>query len=535
MFNKKHIILRMSSVAILLIIIIYPILLYANKSSAGLTYLITSLIYALPVVSAIMCVRQHWLWNALVFLLCLLSMIDMGMILMFDNYINASNILAIITTTTEESTHFIHDSLHYLWYGLPYLLFFGVAIILHEQSNFSLRSATLGLGVSLLLMFGFVTAKLQYSYQDKLTLRYFMDNRILNRPPYNVPYQIACAGKLHAQRKYIEEATHMSFSASQFISEDSIPSIYVLAIGESCNYEHFSMNGTYSRETTPRLSAIENITLFRDYYSTGCLTMWSVPQIVTRATPYEYDLNFREKSIIKPFAECGYKTFVISFCGNLLAYETYLSDGCDSLIVVNTDMTIVNIVDSLSHMHNKLFIIVEFLGNHHPYYNYTEDFDVFHPNINSEPNADSDSLYINAYDNTILYADYILSTLIENLKKKNANGAFLFVSDHGEGVSKNGGGHGGNCAPTKIEYHVPMLVWCSDEWIDSHPVKYQTMLSHKNRPVNSDNIFYTMCGLADIELGEAYRVDSLDITNSNLKDHPRFVLVPDGKNVVKVE
>ena len=198
-------------------------------------------------------------------------------------------------------------------------------------------------------------------------------------------------------------------------------------------------------------------------------------------------------------------------------------------------MTIVNIVDSLSHMHNKLFIIVEFLGNHHPYYNYTEDFDVFHPNINSEPNADSDSLYINAYDNTILYADYILSTLIENLKKKNANGAFLFVSDHGEGVSKNGGGHGGNCAPTKIEYHVPMLVWCSDEWIDSHPVKYQTMLSHKNRPVNSDNIFYTMCGLADIELGEAYRVDSLDITNSNLKDHPRFVLVPDGKNVVKVE
>ena len=154
MFNKKHIVLRMSSVAILLIIIIYPILLYANKSSAGLTYLITSLIYALPVVSAIMCVRQHWLWNALVFLLCLLSMIDMGMILMFDNYINAGNILAIITTTTEESTHFIHDSLHYLWYGLPYLLFFGIAIILHEQSNFSLRSATLGLGVSLLLMFG---------------------------------------------------------------------------------------------------------------------------------------------------------------------------------------------------------------------------------------------------------------------------------------------------------------------------------------------------------------------------------------------
>ena len=61
------------------------------------------------------------------------------------------------------------------------------------------------------------------------------------------------------------------------------------------------------------------------------------------------------------------------------------------------------------------------------------------------------------------------------------------------------------------------------------------MLSHKNGPVNSDNIFYTMCGLADIELGEAYRVDSLDITNSNLKDHPRFVLAPDGKNVVKVE
>lgn len=90
-----------------------------------------------------------------------------------------------------------------------------------------------------------------------------------------------------------------------------------MAVGESLRYNSLSLGG-YERETTPLLESLSNITLFSNYYSTANLTMYSVPQILTRATPDDFAQNYREKSIFKPFQECGFKTFVIC-AGNLLA------------------------------------------------------------------------------------------------------------------------------------------------------------------------------------------------------------------------
>ena len=52
------------------------------------------------------------------------------------------------------------------------------------------------------------------------------------------------------------------------------------------------------------------------------------------------------------------------------------------------------------------------------------------------------------YDNSILYTDYILSSIIEHINRPNTVSAFMFVSDHGEEIAKGGAGHGGNCTPT---------------------------------------------------------------------------------------
>lgn len=50
--------------------------------------------------------------------------------------------------------------------------------------------------------------------------------------------------------------------------------------------------------------------------------MYSVPQIVTRATADNFVLNYQEKSIIQPFKECGFKTFAIS-ADNLICNQAY--------------------------------------------------------------------------------------------------------------------------------------------------------------------------------------------------------------------
>ena len=107
----------------------------------------------------------------------------------------------------------------------------------------------------------------------------------------------------------------MSFGARKAKTEGK--EIYVLAIGESLRYSSLSLAG-YRRSTTPLLESLDNLTLFSDYYSTANLTMYSVPQIVTRATPDDFLLNYKEKSIVSPFKECGFKVFVIA--ANLLGY-----------------------------------------------------------------------------------------------------------------------------------------------------------------------------------------------------------------------
>jgi lipid A ethanolaminephosphotransferase len=81
---------------------------------------------------------------------------------------------------------------------------------------------------------------------------------------------------------------------------------------------------------------------------------------------------------------------------------------------------------------------------------------------------------INAYDNTIVYTDHILHTVIEDLKQlKDYNSAMIFVSDHGESLGeKNLYMHGlpMMLAP-KEQYDISFIVWLSDSSKQMKPLK----------------------------------------------------------------
>jgi len=75
-----------------------------------------------------------------------------------------------------------------------------------------------------------------------------------------------------------------------------------------------------------------------------------------------------------------------------------------------------------------------------------------------------DELY-NAYDNTIVYTDYILHAVIDTLKEiKDYKSAMIFISDHGESLGENNlymHGVDMSFAP-KEQYEIPFIVWLSD-------------------------------------------------------------------------
>lgn len=510
-----------------------------GKQDIGMSYLLTSVIFALPIIGLASLIRHKWLYWFFVIVLTILSIAELTMVDLYGEYLLPGSIYSLLRTNPQEADEFYKTNLKEVVNWMPVVLLGVISGLLYHVPRYMkwLGGVTL---LTILLPIGFVSYKMVGFYKNQLTLRYYVDNRIWNRPPYNIVYQSIQTYNEIKKRSAVEHAKDVHFGATQITQIDQ-KQVYVLAIGESLRYDNVSLNGKYSRSTTPRLEALNNLVLFDDYYSQACLTMYSIPQLITRATPDNYQLNFAERSIVEPFREAGFNTFAI-VNNNLLSYETYLSNGVDSLIIIKNvvvdgeilsgDKTIVHIIDSLVQQYDKLFIIAQFHGNHSFYTNYEKEFDVYQPNSNNEGAQRDSVLLINAYDNSILYTDYILSSIINVINKPNTISGFMFMSDHGEDIRDGGAGHGGNCTPIKTEYHVPYIFWWSDAYEGIFPEKVAMANEHKRSKINGDCVFYSVCDMADIQLDSAYNEPTWSVISSNFKEHKRLILVPDGVTTI---
>ena len=367
-----------------------------------------------------------------------------------------------------------------------------------------------------------------------ITTRFYIEQNVLGRPPYNIFFQTHNAIEQKMAERMVEEAENMTFGAKR-AKEEKRKEIYILYIGESVRYENLTISG-YHRDTTPLLASLENIVLYSDYYTTANLTMYSVPQIVTRATADDYNLSYKEKSIVQPFKECGFKVFAVG--SNIMVSTPHLTAGCDGVIRIgNTDdAKMGGLVDSLVSRHDKLFVILHPQGNHGPYVNFGKEQDVFHPNpVSDKVLWDNHEAMVNAYDNTMRMTDKVVYDVIKAIDRDSTLAALMFLSDHGADYDTGVSDHGGNCNPRKAEYHVPFFVWYNNEWRSGNTAKAENMKRHKKSPVNADNVFYSLCDMAGISLSPQYAKPQWSVFADSLAPHERRLLVPDGKNYIVVK
>lgn len=532
---------RTISTICLVLVLLYPNIAFAFTNATGVSYILTSAIFLLPVAVCISLLPKKWTFCVFVCMSTILSAVELAMVDLYNEYLLPGGILSTINTNPSEVSEFINTNLSEIVHLIPVLLLGIISCCTYRKIRYSKTIWIVAIAM-LIIPVGFVSFKLHISHKNELTVRYYVHNRILNRPPYNIFYQTWNA---HIELKHRRQAANMkniNMGAHRF---GPIPQkeVYVFGIGESLRYENVSMNGKYWRSTTPRLEAMENILLFDDYYSQACITMYSVPMLVTRATPDNFELNFAERSVIEPFRECGFKVYTIVNNTNLLSYETYLSNGVDELIVVpqiengreisSGDKTMVHILDSLVNCNEKLFVMMEFKGNHSFFTNYEQEFEVYTPNSNNcaADQVRDSMMLINAYDNSILYTDYILSSIIQTIDRPNTISGFMFVSDHGEAIGQGGAGHGGNCKPKKCEYHVPFIFWWSADYAAQYPQKIENAHKNKSAKINGDCMYYTLIDMADISLFEEY-YEPWSVLSDNFTEHQRLILVPDGKTCI---
>ena len=149
----------------------------------------------------------------------------------------------------------------------------------------------------------------------------------------------------------------------------------------------------------------------------------------------------------------------------------------------------------LASKKNKILIVLHTSMSHGPTYSkkYPPQFETFKPVCNSvELGNCSHTELINAYDNTIIYTDYFLSQVIENLKQLSEyNSAMIFVSDHGESLGeKNLYMHGLplSIAP-KEQYEIPFIVWLSDSSKQLKP----------NKVLSQHHVFHSVLNFLGIQ------------------------------------
>jgi lipid A ethanolaminephosphotransferase len=260
--------------------------------------------------------------------------------------------------------------------------------------------------------------------------------------------------------------------------KDNQKSVVVLIIGESARSQNFSLYG-YQKNTNPLLSKTPNVFHF-EANSSATYTTAGVKSILEyKDTDDLYEIlpnylyrnnvdviwrtsNWGEPPVhIKKYQK---KEDLKANCKvELCDYDEILLSGLNEQI--------------LASKKNKVLIVLHTSMSHGPTYSkkYPPQFETFKPVCNSvELGKCTQTELINAYDNTIVYTDYILSKVIEDLKQlKEFKSTMIFVSDHGESLGeKNLYMHGLpiSIAP-KEQYEIPFIVWVSDGSKQLKPIK----------------------------------------------------------------
>lgn len=90
---------------------------------------------------------------------------------------------------------------------------------------------------------------------------------------------------------------------------------------------------------------------------------------------------------------------------------------------------------------NKILLVLHTSTSHGPTYykKYPKRFNTFTPVCeNVELGKCSEEELINAYENTIVYIDFILDQVIDELKQmEDYRSSLIYVSDHGESLGEN--------------------------------------------------------------------------------------------------
>ncbi|MDI1312836.1 phosphoethanolamine transferase [Prosthecobacter sp.] len=303
--------------------------------------------------------------------------------------------------------------------------------------------------------------------------------------------------------------------------------VHMMVIGESAAKSCFSLYG-YERETTPLLEKTPGLLPFREVASTATVTLVAVPTLLTSSPAGKVIEATRQPSTLSAYKKAGFRVYWLSAQKKHGTFDTLtsiFSTDADEAVFLGgkidlegkgiydaTDASLLPLVRGILQRNEpKVLFVLHTIGSHGPYpARYAQEQTRFPApkeavtlalqRIRSGMAGDPQDLELvqNSYDNTICTTDFLLSSLISDLKQIQASSWLCYISDHGENTSKARLGKFMHGMVSRQVIEVPMLMWVSPLYEQAHAGKMAGLKAHLNTPFSATCTFHTLLDMGGL-------------------------------------
>lgn len=320
----------------------------------------------------------------------------------------------------------------------------------------------------------------------------------------------------------------------------------VLVIGESTNRQRMSLYG-YPRKTTPNLDNLrDELYVFNDVITPRPYTIEALQQVLSFADTEKPEDFLLKPTLINMMKQAGYdiswitnqqtqtrRNTMLTTLSQMADHQVYLNNNRAQNASQYDEAVVSPFIGVLNTKPRKKLIIVHLLGTHRKYaYRYPQKYAKFATDKDVPLWVKKELLdEYNSYDNAILYNDYVVSILIEELKKTQGNNVLVYLSDHGEEVfdtpSHLFAGRD-EASPLPAMYTIPFIIWASPQYRREHN---HTWSNYESRPYTSADFIYTWAEIAGLTFkGMDY---SRSVLSEKFRTKPRWIGNPENRKSLK--
>ena len=376
---------------------------------------------------------------------------------------------------------------------------------------------------------------------------------VTSEMPLNIPKGDTTIQEVYKSIKFVRGKRQELYKIENMIENITIfnspnkseAPVVVLIIGESFNKHHSSLYG-YTLNTSPHLAKESHLIVFDNVSSPTIATHEAMRYLLSlKSCDQEMDSC---QYVLMPavFKKAQYK--VAYFDNQYTRSEGGFHDfGCDYFLnpkkinlncfdyrndkTFNYDGDFVNYYKSHFCYDNKSLNILHLKGQHLPPKKcYPKNYEIFKSSdiIRNDLNERQKEI-VAEYDNATLYNDYVVYTILNCFRQKDA--VIIYLSDHGENVFDGESLSLGRTfdkldSEEVVENinHIPFIVWCSEVYIAKHPEKYESLKLSSNKAFCSDDVPYLLFDIASIDMN--YNNESRSLIGKKFVPHHTNITHP---------